>query len=200
MRLSARSLLALFLLGWGCGLIGDHAHVASATTRYLDTGGFPSVWGSPIFFPPMVGLATAAIAELRLHLGEVRREGRWEDGLVAVAGVLAIYLLTALFPDESTSAVTALVAALAGLLFARLGGGGPAAICGAIAALVGPLVEILESEAGVFEYTSNVDGLLGVAPWLVPLYFAFGVASARLGELFAQRDDRRRRHTASPSP
>ena len=77
MLLSARSLLTLFLIGCGCGLIGDHAHVASATTRYLDTGGVPSVWGSPIFFPPMVGLATAALAELRLHLVDVMREGRW---------------------------------------------------------------------------------------------------------------------------
>ena len=192
MRLSARSLLALFLIGSGCGLVGDHAAVASGTTRYLDTGGFPSIWGSPIFFPPMVGLATAALAELRLHLGDVRREGRWEDGLVAVASVLGMYVLTALFTDESTSAVTALLACLAALVYARLGGGRPAVICGLVAAVAGPLAEILEAEAGVYEYTSNVDGLFGVGPWLVPLYFAFGVASARLGELFLQLDERRR--------
>ena len=99
-----------------------------------------------------------------------------------------MYVVTALFTDESTSAVTALLACLAALVFARLGGRRAAVICGAVAAFVGPLVEIIESEAGIFEYTSNVDGLLGVAPWLVPLYFAFGVASARLGELFAQAD------------
>ena len=186
MRLSTRSLLSLFAIGCGCGLIGDHAAVASGTARYLDTGGVPSIWGSPLFFPPMVGLATAGIAELRLHLGDVRRGGRWEDGLAAVAGVLAMYLLTALFTDESTSAATALLVCLAALLYTRLGGGRGAVICGAVAALLGPLVEIIESEAGIFEYTSNVDGLLGVAPWLVPLYFAFGVASARLGELFAE--------------
>ena len=112
----------------------------------------------------MVGLATAAIGELRLHLGDVRREGVWQDGLVAVASVLGMYLLTALFTDESTSTVTALLACLAALVFARLGGGRPAVICGAVAALVGPLVEIIESEAGIFEYTSNVDGLLGRRP------------------------------------
>ena len=193
MRLAPRSLLALFLIGCGCGLVGDHAHVASGATRYLDTGGLPSIWSSPVFFPPMVGLATAALGELRLHLGDVRREGRWEDGLVAVAGVLAMYLLTALFANDLTSAVTALIACLAGLLYARLGGGPAALICGAIAACAGPVVEVIESEAGVFEYTSNVDGLFGVAPWLVPLYFAFGVAAARLGELFLQVDERRRR-------
>ena len=54
-----------------------------------------------------------------------------------------------------------------------------------MAAVVGPLVEIVEQRAGIFEYTANVDGLWGVAPWLVPLYFAFGVVAVRLGELLA---------------
>ena len=44
-------MLALFLIGAACGLIGDHAAVDSAATRYLDTGGVPFIWDSPIFFP-----------------------------------------------------------------------------------------------------------------------------------------------------
>ena len=103
------------------------------------------------------------------------------------ASVLAIYILTSILSDESTSSVTALIACLAALVLVRLGGGRPAILCGAVAAVGGPLVEIIESEAGIFEYTDNVDGLAGVGPWLVPLYFAFGVVCARLGELASSR-------------
>ena len=184
MRLSAKSLLGLFGIGALLGLIGDHAAVDSGATRYLDTGGVPFVWDSPVFFPVMVGLATAALAELRLHLAPARPGDAWE-GLAAAASVLAIYILTSILSDESTSSATALIACLAALVLVRFGDGRPAILCGALAALLGPLVEIIESEAGIFSYADNVDGLLGVGPWLVPLYFAFGVVCARLGELLS---------------
>lgn len=185
MRLSTRSLLLLFAIGAGAGLIGDHAHVESGATRYLDVGGVPLIWGSPLFFPLSVGLATAALGELGVRLGASRPGTRW-DGLAAIASVLAIYLLTAVLADESTSTATALVACLAALVLVRFGDGRRAAIvCGTLAAIVGPVVEIVEHEAGIFEYSANVDGLAGVAPWLVPLYFAFGVVAVRLGEMLA---------------
>jgi len=41
------------------------------------------------------------------------------------------------------------------------------------------------SNAGVFTYADSCDELFGVAPWLVPLYFAFGVVAALLGEIAA---------------
>ena len=184
MRLSAPSLLLLFAIGCACGLIGDHAAVDTGATRYLDTGGVPFVWDSPIFFPAMVGLATAGIGELRLHLGRAR-PGDLAEGAAAVASVVAIYLLTSILADTSTSAATAFIACLAVLVLVRFGDGRPAIVCGTIAAALGPLVEIIESEAGIFEYTSNVDDLFGVGPWLVPLYFAFGVVCARLGEMLS---------------
>jgi len=189
MKLSASSLLLLFVIGALCGLIGDHAMVVAGTTRYLDVGGVPLVWGSPLFFPVVVGVATAAIAELRLHLGPARPGWSADEVLAGVSSVLATYLLTAILTDESTSTATAFVAALAGLVLARFGGGRAAIVCGILPAVIGPTIEIIESHAGVFEYTSNVDGLLGVGPWLVPLYFSFGVVAARLGELFAARQE-----------
>ena len=183
MRLSTKSLLILFAIGASCGLIGDHAAVASGAIVYLDTGGVPSIWGSPIFFPPMVGVGTMALAELRVRMGPVRA-GTGSEALAAIASVLGLYLLTAILADETTSTATALIASLATLIYVRFGDGHRAIVCGTLAAVSGPLIEVVESQAGIFEYTANVDGLLGVAPWLVPLYFAFGVVSARLGELF----------------
>ena len=186
MRLSPRSLLILFGAGCICGVVGDHAHVASGTTRYLDVGGFPSIWDSPVFFPVAVGAATAALGEIRVRLGP-SRAGTYEEGLAAVAAVLAIYLTTALLTDESTSTVTAFVACLAILVAIRFGDGRASLACGALAAVVGPVAEILQHRAGVFEYTANVDGMLDVAPWLVPLYFSFGVVAARLGGILERK-------------
>jgi len=187
MRLSGRSLSILFVAGFVCGLVGDHAHVASGTTRYLDVGGAPVLWGSPLFFPITVGLATAALAELRMHLGG-GRPGDAGEGLAGVASVLAIYLLTALLSDERTSIVTALVVCLAVLVCVRFATGPQALVCGAIAAVVGPAAEIAQHHAGVFEYAAGSDGMLAVAPWLVPLYFTFGVVAARLGEILGLKD------------
>ncbi len=187
MRLSPLSLLALFAVGAGCGLIGDHSAVDSGATRYLNTGGVPFIWDSPFFFAVMVGTATAAIGEFRIHLAPPRPGDRWE-ALAAIASVLAIYLLTSILADESTTSATALIICLAALVLVRFGDGRPAVICGAVVATAGPLVEIVEVEAGIFEYTENVDGLFGVGPWLVPLYFAFGVVAARLGEILGSRD------------
>lgn len=197
-RLPASSLLALFAIGCVCGLVGDHAAVASGAIRYLDVGGVPTIWSSPIFFPPMVGLGTVALAELRLHLAPPRRGTIWE-GLAAIASVLGIYLLTSLLADQSTSTATAFLVCLAALVLVRFGDGRPAIVCGVAAAVVGPLVEIAEVQAGIFEYSDNVDGLLGVGPWLVPLYFAFGVVCARLGEIFAAAGPRAAGQAASGS-
>jgi len=44
-------------------------------------------------------------------------------------------------------------------------------------------VEIVLVEVGVFRYADSCDQLFGVGPWLVPLYFAFGVVAALLAEL-----------------
>jgi hypothetical protein len=42
------------------------------------------------------------------------------------------------------------------------------------------------AELGVCRYAETCDQLFGVGPWLVPLYFAFGVVAALLGELAAR--------------
>ena len=191
MILGPGSLLLLFAIGAACGLVGDHAAVDAGATRYLNTGGVPFIWDSPLFFAVMVGLATAATAEFRLHLGPARPGDVWE-GLAAVASVVGIYVLTSILADEHTGSATVLVGCLAVLVLVRFGDGRPAILCGSLVAVVGPLVEIIEVEAGIFEYAENVDGLAGVGPWLVPLYFAYGVVSARLGEILAEPRERER--------
>ena len=65
-------------------------------------------------------------------------------------------------------------------------GDGSAAICGALAAIGGPIVEAVLAKVGLFRYADDSDALFGVAPWLPALYFAFGVVVALLGEIAAK--------------
>lgn len=183
MRLAPRKLAALFAVGAVGGLIGDQAHVASHATRYLDDS-LPFVWKSELWFPVAVGLGTASLAEIRLRLAPAASGGfDLREALAGIASVLAVYATTAVVTDEATGTSVALTTALAALVACRFASGWPALVCGVIAAVVGPALEIVVVHADLSAYGHNVDGLFGVAPWLPALYFAFGVVVSRLAEL-----------------
>jgi hypothetical protein len=185
-RLSPRELLILFAVGAAGGLVGDAGHVQSGTTIYLDDA-TPFIWESALWFPILVGLATASLGDLRLRLGPPRPGFDARVGIGAIASVLAIYAITALVHDEPEGPATTLIVMLAVLVACWLGGGRPAIICGLAAAIVGPLAEILIVELDLAEYAPTADSLFGVALWLPALYFAFGVVVARLAELLVAR-------------
>lgn len=178
----------LFALGAVAGLIGDHVHVDTFTTRYADSP-FPVIGSSPLWFPVLTGLATVVLAEMRLRLPEPRTDRTLQQGIGAVAAVLSIYALTGILHGSTLFPVTVLVVGLAALTWATFGDV-QAAYVGLVAALVGPVLEMIGAAAGSFSYASDTDSLGGVAPWLPGLYFAFGVTAALLGELGAQRSPR----------
>ena len=92
--------------------------------------------------------------------------------------------------------MTVLIYALAAITWCVLGDG-PGAVCGVLAAIGGPIVEAVLAATGVFRYADDSDSLLGVAPWLPALYFAFGVVVGVLAEIAAK--DRQPRVTPSAS-
>jgi hypothetical protein len=186
LRLTPRELGILFLVGAAGGLIGDAGHVQSGTTTYLDDT-TPFIWRSALWFPILVGLATASLGELRLRLGPPRPGFDARTGIAAIAAVLAIYAITALIHDRAEEPGTVLTATLAVLVACWLGGGNPALICGLAAAVVGPVAEIIIVELDLAEYATTADSLFGVALWLPALYFAFGFVAARLAELLVAR-------------
>lgn len=188
MRLRVIEAAVLFVVGGIAALIGDHSHVATGTTAYR-VDAVPFVWSSPFWFPLLVGAATVTLAELRLHLPAPRADVTARQGLAGVAAVVGMYVTTALVHAAAVVPVTALIGAAAILTWCALGDG-PGAGCGAVIALVGPAVEIALVHSGVFAYHRDADALFGVAPFLVPLYFAFGVVAALLGELAAARRPR----------
>ncbi|MEB3034543.1 hypothetical protein KV113_23665 [Mycolicibacter sp. MYC340] len=183
MKLRPSTMLFLFTLGAAAGLIGDHSHVITGTTEYLPAAHvLPFIWSSPINFPIMVGAATVILAELRLHLPSVRTGVTVRQGIAGVAAVLGSYVVTALLHTGPTVPVTTLICAFAAITYCALGD--RAAIVGAVlVAVVGPAVEIAIAATGQFRYAADSDALFGVAPWLVPLYFTFGIVAALIGEI-----------------
>jgi len=69
-----------------------------------------------------------------------------------------------------------------------------------LAAIGGPIVEAMLAGAGVFRYADDSDALFGVAPWLPPRYFAFGVVVAALAEIAAKDRQPSVRSSASGTP
>jgi hypothetical protein len=183
-RLTLRQALALFGIGAIGGLIGDSCHVSTGTTTYLDET-FPFIWKSQLWFPIAVGLATVTTGEVRMRLGPVRPGSSLAEAAAAIASVIGLYALTAVVSDEDPLTATVLIWSLAILIAVRFGGGTPALICGALAAILGPLAEILIVQTDLAMYAPSADGLLGVAEWLPALYFAFGIVAARLTELLS---------------
>ncbi|BBZ22943.1 hypothetical protein H7H52_01465 [Mycolicibacter hiberniae] len=172
----------LFLLGAAAGLIGDHSHVITGTTEYLPPSqAIPFIWSSPLYFPILVGSATALLAELRLHLPAPRGTVTLRQGVAGLAAVLGSYVVTAMLHSAPVVPLTTLICAFAAITFCALGDR-PAIACGVLVAVIGPLAEIGIAAAGQFRYAPGSDQLFGVAPWLVPLYFAFGVVAALIGE------------------
>jgi hypothetical protein len=182
-KLRAPEALFLFLLGAVASLVGDHSHVTTTTTEYL-TDAVPFVWSSPIWFPVMVGASTVSLAELRLHLPDPRSTVTARQGLAGIAAVIGTYVTTALVHSAPTVPSVALITAMAAITWCALGDKA-SVVCGVLAAIVGPVVEIAIAGAGLFAYNADSDGLFGVGPWLPPLYFAFGVVAALLGEVAA---------------
>jgi hypothetical protein len=183
-KLRAPELLVLFLVGAAASLVGDHSHVVTGTTEYF-TDAVPFVWSSPIWFPIMVGAAAVSLAELRLHLPDPRTTVTARQGVAGIAAVLGAYVTTALVHSAPPIPSTTLIVAMAVITWCALGDK-PSVVCGVLAAIIGPIVEIALVRVGVFAYNADSDGLFGVGPWLVPLYFAFGVVVAMLGEIAAK--------------
>ena len=185
MKLRWPDAVVLFLLGAVASLIGDHSHVATGTTEYLSDA-VPFVWSSPIWFPLLVALATVSLAELRLHMPALRTSVTARQGLAGVAAVVGIYVTTALVHTAPAVPANVLIYALAVITWCALGDRW-GAICGLLAAVIGPAVEAVVAAAGLARYADDSDALFGVAPWLPALYFAFGVVVALLAEVGSLR-------------
>jgi hypothetical protein len=174
--------LTIVLLGAAVALAGDACHVASGTTQYK-WDGVPAIWRSAIWFPVLVAGGVLALALAgrdlagRFPAARVRTRA---DVLPAAGAVLGLYALTAVVHDQPDTVSVVLTAAIALVIWGAWDPSRGAAIGGAVAAVTGPLVEMLVVAIGAAEYGPESDQLAGVAPWLPSLYFAAGAVAFRL--------------------
>lgn len=170
----------VFALGFGVSLAGDATHVASGTTRY-GWAGMPEIWSSAIWFPFLVGGSVLAGSWLagRLAPSPARSRGR-ADSVLAAALVLGLYALTSALRGEPETVSVVLVGALAVAIWLWWDPSPGALAGGLVAAVIGPVAEIVIVEIGAASYAADADGLAGVAPWLPCLYFAAGAVATRL--------------------
>lgn len=177
--------VVLFAIGFGGGLLGDSFHVSTGTTEYFPRAhAVPFLALSPIWFPIATGVATVAIGVVRVGLRPIRTGLDVRRGLAGIAAVLGLYALTAAVHNQPAAVSVTLISGIAVIIWCAAGDR-VALLLGASAAVIGPIAEIVLSRAGIFRYASGSGGLLGVAPWLPALYFAFGVVACLLGELLS---------------
>lgn len=177
---TAATASAIAALGFAVGLAGDATHVASGTTHYDWTGGV-TIWRSAFWFPLLVAGAVLGGAWLAERAGSrpARVRGR-ADVLTGAAAVLALYALTSALRGEPETVSLVLTAAVAVAIWSWWDPSPGALVVAAGAAVAGPLVEIALVEAGAASYSSDSDGLFGVAPWLPCIYFAAGAVASSL--------------------
>lgn len=169
-----RVAVIVFVLGAVVGLAGDACHVAAGVTRY-EWDGVPVVWRSAVWFPVLLGAAVTALA------WAFRGHSAGRSGLEVVGGaaaVLALYALTAALRGESELVSVLLVSALGVVVWAWWDPSGRAALAGSVAAVVGPLAEVVIVGLGASSYAADSDGLFGVGPFLPGLYFAAGAVAS----------------------
>ena len=108
----------------------------------------------PDLVPILVGVATVALADLRLHLPAPRTSVTARQGLAGIAIVIGIYVVTALVHAAPAVPATVLIYALAAITWCVLGDRN-AALCGVLAAIGGPVVEAVLAKAGLFRYADD---------------------------------------------
>lgn len=174
MKDTRTTLPVVFLLGVGIGLVGDAGHVQAGVTEYL-WDGVPTIWKSALWFPFFVGAAITLGAWLAslLHTAPAARDRR--DALIGGAIILALYSLTTVTATAPAIAAGSLCWGIALAVWIWWDDGLSAAAFGVIAMVCGPAAEIMMVDLGASRYVPGHDSLFGVAPWLLPLYFAVGV-------------------------
>jgi hypothetical protein len=167
--------------------LGDHFHVARGVTEYLTDFGPIWIGNSPLWFVALVSMSMAGLAVVAGHLGT-----RWDaadaphrppDARVFASPlfVAVLYLATSFYPWRDGGSLELLITLGAAALYAGLDRTRTGLVLGVATALVATTTEWGLVQLGVFRYLPRSDELFGVAPWLLPLYFAAAVAVSAVG-------------------
>lgn len=184
MRSTGRCFGFVFLCAATIAPLGDHFHVARGVTEYLTDFGPLWIGNSPLWFVLLVAgfLSGLAVAHGRwvVPSGHERRVSDARLFLSPLA-VLALYLATSFYPLREGGSLEAIITAGAGVIWLAIDRSRVGLWSAIAVALVATATEWGLVQLGVFRYLPGSDELFGVAPWLLPLYFAAAVAVSTVG-------------------
>lgn len=174
-----------FAIGAVAGTALDALHTHSGTTAYASPVLARAAWWTPLLF------GSAGVAVLGAYPALERLTGRAvaprpSGARIAPAlGLFAGLYAASGFLPASNAVKLAVLAAGALLLFAAVARSARAALLAAVAALVGPLVEVTLIASGAFVHLQ--PDLLGIPMWLPALYAAASLAFGPAGVALAGR-------------
>jgi len=166
-----RPLLLLSLFGATIGVFLDALHTFSGTTEYTHPLVLRTAWWAPLLFANAYGVGGMIFALAYRRLGgppDVRSRRELGCGLVAFAG---LYATSAYLPAPNAVKLVVLFGGAAALWW-RLDRTRTGAILACVAAVAGPLTEIVLTHLGFFRHLQA--DLLGIPIWLPALYLASG--------------------------
>ena len=198
---TGRWLGGLALAGAGLGPVCDNLHSGFGVLRYakyeVAVGAAPAWWGDGHLFqtagwvPPLFAAAALIIGGIDVVVdgdGDAPASGRVAAAVAAFVGLYALSAFCAGTPlglGLGAGACSVVLWPLAIALWATLDGTPGGAIAGAATAVGGPAIEIaLLGGGGVFPeplghlYAYARPDVLGIASWILPVYFAGGPAVA----------------------
>lgn len=179
--------LILFAIGATAGSALDAIHTHSGTTVYTS----PIAWAFDMAWwtPPLFGLAGLSIGisyPLVKRMRGIECAPVHPVSRVAIAffGFVALYFVSGFFPG-SNPVKLAILATGALVLGATMARTKTAFALAALAAVVGPLTEIVLVSQNTFRHLQ--PDFLGIPMWLPALYASGGFAFAAVGNLIGSR-------------
>jgi hypothetical protein len=166
-----RPLLLLSVFGATIGVLLDALHTFSGTTEYTHPLVLRTAWWAPLLFANAYGVGGVIYAVGYRRLGglpAVRTRVELALGLFAFA---ALYATSAYLPTPNVVKLVVLLAGAAALWW-RLDRTRVGAALACVAAVAGPVTEIVLTHFGLFRHLQA--DVAGIPIWLPALYLASG--------------------------
>jgi hypothetical protein len=187
-----RVVALLFLLGATVGSALDAIHTHSGTTVYTHIVGWQMAWWTPPLFG-LAGLSTGTAYPLMERVTKRQvPDTSWARALGGFALFAALYFASGYLPASNVVKLVVLLAGAA-VLFATVARAPLALGVAVIAAIVGPVVEIVLVSQNQFRHLQ--PDVAGIPIWLPALYasgsIAFGVVGKKIATALTAREEPR---------
>ncbi len=176
-----KPVIALVVFGATVGTLLDALHTFSRTTEYTHPFVLATAWWVPLLFASAYGFGGTLYAHGHRRLGGRGLEDEplpsWRALVIALVVYASLYAITAYLPASNIVKLSVVLVGAAGLFFS-LDPTRQGLMLALVAAVLGPLTEIVLVRVGVFRHLQ--PDFLGIPMWLPALYLACGPSFGQL--------------------